>query len=236
MAVTLCLSCSLMPNRRSRGHSAGWWLSLRHLISIFSWPQLIKAQRPLRPDVAFPTTSRLQWNSNLVRSSTQLARRTQLSYIIVRRPLDLWNRMFNRHEAEITVMQFRGHSLPVHQSMSVPWEFFSSSHFISQFPPMRFPLITAIRMCHLLPVHHLGMVFLAGSKGQNITQALFVFKTKYACYPNERLYIYIYIYMIFSRIKWDNDKTHRIFNPKQYRFSIRNSIIPTKHETNMKIM
>ena len=58
-----------------------------------------------------------------------------LSYIIVQRPLDrpfdLWNRIFNRHQAEITVMQFTGHSLPVHQSMSVPWEFFSSSHFIS---------------------------------------------------------------------------------------------------------
>ena len=78
--------------------------------------------------------------------------------------------MFNRHQAEITVMQFRGHSLPVHQSMSVPWEFFSSSHFISQFPPTWFSLITAIRMCHLLPVHHLGMSFLAGSKGQNTTQ------------------------------------------------------------------
>ena len=41
---------------------------------------------------------------NSVRSSTQLARRTQLSYIIVWRPLDLWNRMFNHHQAEITVM------------------------------------------------------------------------------------------------------------------------------------
>ena len=64
--------------------------------------------------------------SNSVRSSTQLpatllARRTQLSYIIVRHPLDLWNRMFNRHQVEITVMQFTGHSLPVHQSMSVPF-------------------------------------------------------------------------------------------------------------------
>ena len=51
-----------------------------------------------------------------------------LSYIIVQRPLsrllDLWNRMFDRHQAGITVMQFTGHSLPVHQSMSVPWEFF----------------------------------------------------------------------------------------------------------------
>ena len=51
-----------------------------------------------------------------------------LSYIIVQRPLsrllDLWNHMFDRHQVEITVMQLTGHSLPVHQSMSVPWEFF----------------------------------------------------------------------------------------------------------------
>ena len=51
-----------------------------------------------------------------------------LSYIIVQRPLsrllDFWNRMLDRHQEEITVMQFTGHSLPLHQSMSVPWEFF----------------------------------------------------------------------------------------------------------------
>ena len=129
-----------------------------HLISIFSGPQLIRAQMAPRPDVAFPSTARLQL------SATPLSRRTQLSYIIVRRPLDLWNRMFNRHQAEITVMQFTGHSLPVHQSMSVPWEFFSSSHFISQFPPTRFPLITAIRMYHFLPVHHLEWHFGPGQK------------------------------------------------------------------------
>ena len=29
---------------------------------------------------------------------------------------------------------------------------------------MRFPLITAIGMCHFLPVHHIGMAYLAGSK------------------------------------------------------------------------
>ena len=49
------------------------------------------------------------------------------SYKIVQRPLnrllDFWNGIFDRHQAEITVMQFTGHSLPVHQSMSVPWEF-----------------------------------------------------------------------------------------------------------------
>ena len=42
--------------------------------------------------------------------------------------------------------------------------FFTSSHFISQFPPLRFPLITAIRMCHFLPVHHLGWHFWPGQK------------------------------------------------------------------------
>ena len=48
--------------------------------------------------------------------------------------------------------------------------FFSSSHFISQFPPTRFPLITATRMCHFLPVHHLEWHFWPGrgSKYNNI--------------------------------------------------------------------
>ena len=120
---TLCLSRSQMLNRRSRGHSAGWWLSLRHLISIFSGPQLIRAQRPLRPDVAFPTTSRLQLAATQLRWLL-----SWLSYIILQRPLDrprdLWKRIFNRHQAEITVMQFIGHSLPARQSMRVSWDFF----------------------------------------------------------------------------------------------------------------
>ena len=93
-----------------------------------------------------------------------------LNYVIVQRSLsrllDLWNRMFDRHQAEITVMQFTGHSLLVHQSRSVPWKIFTSSHFISQFPPTRFPFITAIRMCHFLPVHHLGMAFSCLSKAE----------------------------------------------------------------------
>ena len=35
----------------------------------------------------------------------------------------LWNGMFDRHRVEITVMQFTGHSLPVHQFLTVPWDF-----------------------------------------------------------------------------------------------------------------
>ena len=42
--------------------------------------------------------------------------------------------------------------------------FFTSSHFISQFPPTRFPLITAIKMCHFLPVLHLEWHFWPGQK------------------------------------------------------------------------
>ena len=112
----------LMLNRRPRAHSSGpkvpfglMWLSLPHFVY------------------------------NSVRSSTQLplplptalARRSQLNYIIIRRPLDLWNRMFNRHQVEITVMQFRGHSLLVHYSVMyhgnylVPFHQPTSAHAIS---------------------------------------------------------------------------------------------------------
>ena len=54
------------------------------------------------------------------------------SYIIVQSPTQyLWHSMFDRHQAEITVMQFTGHSLLVHQSMTVAWDF-TLSHIASQ--------------------------------------------------------------------------------------------------------
>ena len=46
---------------------------------------------------------------------------SSLSYIIIQSPTQyLWNGMFDHHQAEITVMQFTGHSL---QSINVPWDF-----------------------------------------------------------------------------------------------------------------
>ena len=144
-------------------HSAGCWLSLLHLISIFSGPQFNQGSRgPLQPGVAFP----YHISSISVSNSTA----TGLDWVIYC-ALDLWNRMIDRHPAEITVMQFTGYSLPVHQSMSVPWEFFSSSHFISQFPPTWFPLITAIGMCHFLPVHHLEWHFGPGRRPKYNTRS-----------------------------------------------------------------
>ena len=70
---------------------------------------------PPRSGVAFPTTSglyclevcwQLLWHPN----STELNNNSTPT----RSPTGCLNRMFNRHQAEITAMQFRGYSLPVH--------------------------------------------------------------------------------------------------------------------------
>ena len=178
-----------MLNRRPTLLGAGFLYCI--LSATSQVPKLHRGSRgSFRPGVAFPYHIFVY---NSVSNSTATGTRTQLqptvltsvllSNILVQRPLDrpldLWNRMFNRHQAEITVMQFRGHSLPVRQSMKVSWDFFSLSHFVSQFPPTRFPLLTAIGMCHFLPVHHLEMAFLAGSKGQNTTNLRGIFNTKF---------------------------------------------------------
>ena len=79
--------------------SAGRWLSLPHFVSDFSDLQL----------------------TDFLSSP---------SYIIVQSPTQsLWNGMFVRHQAEITVMHSTGFSLPVHQSMSVPWDFYLVPYF-----------------------------------------------------------------------------------------------------------
>ena len=58
------------------------------------------------------------------------------NYIIVQSPTQyLWNGMFDCHRAEITVMQFTGHSLPVHQSMTVAWDFTLSQARLRDFFP-----------------------------------------------------------------------------------------------------
>ena len=82
------------------------------------FPTHLGLQGPLRRGVAFPTTSRL-W----LQLSGFLS---WLNYIIVQhplnRPLNLWNGMFDRYQEEINVMQFTGHSLPVHHSVAAQWD------------------------------------------------------------------------------------------------------------------
>ena len=101
------------------------WLSLAHLDPTV-WNSTGNSTGPLGVE--------LNWNRN----SIQLARRTQLSYIIVRRPHDLWNRMFNHHQAEITVMQFRGHSLPGHHSVVYYGNFLARPISSANFRPRDF--------------------------------------------------------------------------------------------------
>ena len=52
--------------------------------------------------------------------------------------LDLWNCMLDRRQAEITVMQFRGHSLPVRQSIRVSWDFLACPILLANFRPCDF--------------------------------------------------------------------------------------------------
>ena len=64
----------VLQGRRPRAHSAGWWLSLLHLISIFSGPQLIRAQMAPSAWCGFPYhisshSVRSPWNSNSTGSS-----------------------------------------------------------------------------------------------------------------------------------------------------------------------
>ena len=144
---TLCLSCSPDAQPAALGSTllgAGFLYCILSATSLV--PKLHRGSRGhLRPGVAVSTTLLYNSISNSTATATWLL--SWLSYIIV------WNRMFDRHQAEITVMQFTGHSLRCVSLWVYHGNFFSSL----------FPLIVAIRMCHFLSVHHLRMAFLAGS-------------------------------------------------------------------------
>ena len=86
--------------------SAGCWLSLPHLVTNWSGPQTnwLPVFRELYNNSIAHSISPHSWTSESA---------------LVR----IWIGMFDRHQAEITVMQFTGHLLPVHQSVTVPWDF-----------------------------------------------------------------------------------------------------------------
>ena len=80
--------------------SAGCWLSLPHLVS--NWSNFLCTQL---------------YNSSTPTQSLPITGHRNMHF---RR---LWNGMFDRHRAEIAFMQFTGQSLPVHQFVTVPWDF-----------------------------------------------------------------------------------------------------------------
>ena len=111
--------------------SAGWWLSLPHLVSNWSDPQLTDfLSSPSYIIVQSPTQS-LEWH---VWSSS----RGNNCHAVHRSPSS---------GASVFVCTMGFYLVPYCQPS----------------PPTRF-LITAIGMCHFLPVHHFGMACLAGSK------------------------------------------------------------------------
>ena len=168
---TLCLSRSpWLLNRALRVHSLGCWLFLIHRVYVrlqlyclsstilaclcSRWTQLpgtqlvglILPSTPTRWYGHASTTTSDMWGPGCVTSAPF----GMACVIVIER-----KQLSSSSEATL----FRCVS---------QWEyngiFFTSSHFISQFPPTRFPLITATRLCHLLPVHYLEWHFLPGQQ------------------------------------------------------------------------
>ena len=137
--------------------SARWWLSLLHLITNWSGPQTPLGY-PRAPSAGCGFPYHISFITHLISNSIGSLRAPSagrwfslphlvlvlsptlwllswLSYIIVQRPLnrllDLCNGMFDRHQAEITVMQFTRHSLPVHHSVVAQWNL----HLVSYYQP-----------------------------------------------------------------------------------------------------
>ena len=154
--------------------------------SFSSGPQFNQGSRePLRPGVVFPTTSPLQLalelNCTLFNSSALYYLQTSTRrYGHASTPLQFLPISGDRDVSlplslEWSVWSSSGgnNCHTVHRSLSSGASvyectmgifYYSSSYFISQFPPTRFPLITATRMCHLLPVYHLEWHFWPGQK------------------------------------------------------------------------
>ena len=127
MTVTLCLSCSLRCSTRGLGiHSIGAFPRAPsvgcglpyHIWSLAVWnsagnwiggfPSAPSAGCGL-PYHIWSLLSGIRLATAWDPNSTELNNNSTPT----RSPTGSLNRMFNRHQAEITVMQFRGYSLPV---------------------------------------------------------------------------------------------------------------------------
>ena len=125
----------LMLNRRPRGSLCWVLASFTASYQQLLWTPTQQNPRPLRLGAALPTTSRLQLEATQLSSFCSI-HRPYITFKLPRGDMDtpprlrnffrylaigmyLWNGLCDRHRAEITVMQFRGHSLPVRQSMRV---------------------------------------------------------------------------------------------------------------------
>ena len=153
-------------------HSAGCWLSLLHLTSNFSGPQTpsgftgapsagcgfpyhISSITPSPSVLELPLLTSVLTELYNSSTPTRSPTRSLKSHVLSSSSGN------NCHAVQRSLSS----GASVYESIM---GFFSLSHFVSQFPPTRFPLLTAIGMCHFLPVHHLEWHF-ARAEGQNIT-------------------------------------------------------------------
>ena len=115
-------------HRGFRGPLGRVWPSLPHLVCLDLSRQLLRGFSECSLGRVWPSLPHLVstvwispgnyfWTPN----STELNNNSTPT----RSPTGSLNRMFNRHQAEITVMQFRGYSLPVHDcnGRMGPWPY-----------------------------------------------------------------------------------------------------------------
>ena len=176
----LCPSCSPgLLNRRLGGPLAGCRLSLQDLVTNGSPNSLGGPEGPFCWLVALSTTSLPHLSlPHLVSNSSDLQLTNFLSspsYIIVQSPTQSL-------ELHVWLSSSENICHAVHRSLSSGASVYACTMgfylvpYCQPSPPMRFLLITAIGICHFVPVHHFGMACLAGSK-VNIQHLDYVLRT-----------------------------------------------------------
>ena len=122
MTVTLCLVLLMLgstPSGLSEGPLGRVWPSLT-TSGLYCLEVCWQLHRgfPRAPSVwcglPYHISSLTLWESAGNCSGTPNSTELNNNSTPTRSPTGSLNRMFNRHQAEITVMQFRGHSLPAH--------------------------------------------------------------------------------------------------------------------------
>ena len=140
--------------------SAGWWLSLLHLVSNSSDLQLSLGVPRAPPAGWWLSLPHLVSNSSVLQLPDFLS---TPSYIIVQSPTQSL-------EWHVWSSSSGNNCHAVNRSLSSGGSVYECTMgfylvpYRQPRPPTRFLLITAIGMCQFLPVHHFGMAFLAGSK------------------------------------------------------------------------
>ena len=202
----LCLSCSpVLLNRRPGGSAFCWVLVFsttsyhQRVSKTTGGPTLLTSNSIGGPEGPFG----LVWLSlpHLVSNSVYFL--SSPSYIIVQSPTQSPTQSLEWHVWSSSSrnnchMQFKGHSLPVHQSMSVSWAF-TLSHFVSQIHLRVFFRLLAIGMCHFLLVHHFGMVCFGRVEGQYTTYTARLSLSFYESFFNQIL-SWTWLCVFFSSI------------------------------------